>query len=43
MQRLVDPKADLARVPVNWFSHNPWIRDLEAPQLQSDGLVPRKN
>jgi vitamin K-dependent gamma-carboxylase len=43
MQRLVDPKADLARVPVNWFGHNPWIRDLEVPQLQSDGLVPRKN
>jgi uncharacterized membrane protein YphA (DoxX/SURF4 family) len=43
MQRLVDPKADLARVPVKWFGHNPWIRDLEAPQLQSDGLVPRKN
>ena len=43
VQRLVDPKADLARVPVNWFGHNPWIRDLEAPQLQMDGLVPRKN
>ncbi len=41
LQRLVDPKADLARVTVNWFGHNPWIRDLEAPQLQNDGLVPR--
>lgn len=43
MQRLVDPKADLASVRVNWFGHNAWIRDLEMPRLQSDGLVPRKN
>ena len=43
MQRLVDPLADLARVPVNWFGHIPWLRDLEGPTLQSDGRVPGKN
>jgi hypothetical protein len=43
MQHVVDPKADMASVSVKWFGHNPWIRDLEMPQLQSDGLVPRKN
>jgi hypothetical protein len=42
-QRLVDPDADLAIASVNWFGHNPWIRDLEVPRIQTDGLVPGKN
>jgi hypothetical protein len=27
-QQIVDPGADLARVPAHWFLHNPWIRHL---------------
>jgi hypothetical protein len=32
-QLLVDPDADLASVPVTWFGHNQWIRDLETPRI----------
>ena len=39
-QRLVDPHADLASVPAKWLEHNWWIRDLEMPDIQNDGLVP---
>jgi vitamin K-dependent gamma-carboxylase len=40
-QRLVDPEADLASVPVKWFGHNYWIHDLETPRIEADGLVPQ--
>ena len=38
-QELVDPNADLASVPVVWFRHNPWIRDLETPRIPREALV----
>ncbi len=28
-QLLLDPRADLARAPINWFWHNDWIMPLE--------------
>ena len=37
-QELVDPDADLARVPVSWFSHNEWIRDLEMPRIPQSAV-----
>lgn len=38
-QELVDPNADLARVPVSWFRHNEWVRDLEMPRIPRDALT----
>jgi len=38
-QQLVDPDADLASVPVAWFRHNPWIRDLETPRIPREALA----
>ena len=38
-QQLVDPDADLASVPVTWFRHNPWIRDLETPRIPREALA----
>jgi hypothetical protein len=37
-QFLVDPNADLATVPVKWFGHNDWIRDLETPRIPRDAI-----
>ena len=37
-QALVDPNADLASVPVTWFRHNPWIRDLETPRIPPESF-----
>lgn len=37
-QELVDPRADLASVPVAWFRHNEWIRDLKVPRIPRDKL-----
>jgi vitamin K-dependent gamma-carboxylase len=37
-QKLVDPAADLAGVPVKWFGHNPWISDLELPRVPRQAL-----
>ena len=37
-QELVDPRADLASVPVAWFRHNAWIRDLKEPRIPRDKL-----
>ncbi len=33
LQNGVDPAADLGRVSVRWFGHNPWIRDLELARI----------
>ena len=41
-QELVDSEADLARVPVNWFRHNSWIRDLQTRRIPPDALAPGK-
>ena len=38
-QELVDPDADLASVPVTWFGHNPWIRDLRTPRIPPEALA----
>jgi vitamin K-dependent gamma-carboxylase len=38
-QLLVDPTADLASVPVLWFRHNSWIKDLEMPRIPPEGLA----
>jgi hypothetical protein len=38
-QPLVDPDVDLASVPVSWFRHNSWIRDLEMKRIPRDALV----
>ena len=38
-QALVDPDVDLARVSVSWFSHNPWVRDLETPRIPTEVLT----
>jgi hypothetical protein len=38
-QALVDPEADLASVPVSWFGHNAWIRDLELPRIPRELLA----
>jgi hypothetical protein len=32
-QALVDPRADLASVPVTYFGHNAWIKDLEVSRV----------
>ena len=37
-QKLVEPDADLARVAVNWFSHNDWIRDLEMSRIPREAI-----
>lgn len=37
-QMLVYPEADLASVPVSWFRHNRWIRDLEMPRIPREAL-----
>lgn len=37
-QELVDPHADLATVPVRWFGHNKWIRDLQTPRVPREAL-----
>ncbi len=38
-QPLVDPAADLASVPVKYFQHNPWIRDLQTPRIPPEGVI----
>jgi uncharacterized membrane protein YphA (DoxX/SURF4 family) len=38
-QLLVDPEVDLAGVPVSWFRHNQWIRDLETPRIPRELLA----
>lgn len=38
-QLLVDPDADLASVPVRWFGHNHWIKDLETPRIPREALA----
>jgi hypothetical protein len=40
-QQLVDPNADLASVPVRWFGHNEWIRDLEMRRIPREELTKR--
>jgi hypothetical protein len=40
-QFLVDPAADLASVPVTWFGHNTWIRDMEMPRIPREALRER--
>jgi vitamin K-dependent gamma-carboxylase len=40
-QAIVDPNADLASVPVTWFGHNPWVRDLETPRIPATALTPQ--
>ena len=37
-QQVVDPKADLATVPLAFLRHNSWIRQLEYPRIPKDGL-----
>jgi hypothetical protein len=37
-QQLVDPTVDLSTVPVSWFRHNSWIRDLEMPRIPREVL-----
>lgn len=37
---LVDPKADLAGVPLSLFGHNPWIRDLPPGRIPKSGIAP---
>ncbi|MCA9198369.1 MAG: HTTM domain-containing protein [Planctomycetales bacterium] len=32
-QELVDPQVNLAEVPVHWFRHNAWIRDLQMKRI----------
>jgi hypothetical protein len=39
-QALVDPQADLARVPAGWLTHNPWIRNLETPRIPGGVIKP---
>lgn len=41
-QLLVDPEVDLASVPVRWFRHNPWIRDLEMKRIPREVLADQK-
>jgi len=38
-QLLVDPNVDLASVPVTWFGHNSWIKDLETPRIPREALA----
>jgi len=38
-QELVDPNVDLASVPVTWFGHNPWIRDLQMPRIPREAVL----
>jgi vitamin K-dependent gamma-carboxylase len=38
-QPIVDPKADLASVPVAWFGHNAWVRDLEMARIPRANLA----
>ncbi len=40
-QLLVDPGVDLASVPVVWFGHNAWIKDLETPRIPRPALTQR--
>jgi vitamin K-dependent gamma-carboxylase len=40
VQPVVDPRADLASVPVRWFGHNDWILDLEEPRIPRDRVLP---
>jgi len=42
-QELVDPEADLGRVPVRWFRHNEWIRDLQTRRIPPEALAPRRS
>lgn len=37
-QLLVDPEADLASVPVRWFWHNDWVKDLETERIPAESL-----
>jgi hypothetical protein len=37
-QPLVAPDIDLASVPVTWFGHNAWIRDLELARIPRERL-----
>jgi hypothetical protein len=37
-QELVDPEADLASVPVKWFGHNSWVKDLEVRRVPREVL-----
>lgn len=37
-QSLVDPKVDLASVPVKWFGHNEWVNDLEMKRIPREVL-----
>lgn len=37
-QEMVDPNADLATVPVRWFGHNSWVRDLQTPRVPREAL-----
>ena len=39
---LVDPKADLAGVPLSLFWHNAWIRDLPPGRIPKSALAPRR-
>lgn len=38
-QPMVDPTADLASVPVSWFGHNSWVRDLEVARVPPDAMT----
>lgn len=42
-QPIVDPAVDLASAPLHWFSHNPWITDLQTPRIPSSALQPGRN
>jgi hypothetical protein len=42
-QPIVDPTVDLAATPLHWFSHNPWITDLQTPRIPSSALQPGRN
>jgi vitamin K-dependent gamma-carboxylase len=42
-QLLVDPDADLASVPLTWFGHNAWIRDLETERIPREALVGQRS
>ena len=38
-QPIVAPDLDLASVPVTWFGHNVWIKDLQTPRIPRETLV----
>lgn len=42
-QPIVDPTVDLAATRLHWFSHNPWITDLQTPRIPASALQPGKN